>query len=188
MLKEVIDTIEKIFRYFIPGFLFMLLFRLAFPSNKTNFFFDNIYSIGFYIFIPCLGMVIYGLHRVVWSAIVEIILYKLNKTAVSNFASPKRKLREYPLAFSKFLKIRHEAEENLSSYLFYRWSIQHYTLILCELVFIFLIFHEQKSIFAIHQRLIGIFTIIIFTISFYFTCIMYAVEKNLFNKKEKVMQ
>jgi len=184
MFKEsVVDTIEKVFRYFIPGFIFIFLFKLAFPS-KPHFILDNIGKVEFYIFIPCLGMIIYGLHRVFLSAIIEPFLYKLNKTAISNFAGPKRMFKEYPSALAKFLEIRHKAEEKLSSYLFYRWSIQHYSLILCELTLIFLFIHEQKSIFEIHRCWIGIFLIITIISSSLLTYIMYGVEKNLFGQKE----
>lgn len=59
---HIIDTIEKLFRYFIPGFIFIFMFKLAFPS-KPQFILENIGQVEFYIYVPCIGMVIYGLHR-----------------------------------------------------------------------------------------------------------------------------
>ena len=86
---HIIDTIEKLFRYFIPGFIFIFMFKLAFPS-KPQFILENIGQVEFYIYVPCIGMVIYGLHRVLVSGILEPVLYKMNMTAISNFAGNNR--------------------------------------------------------------------------------------------------
>ena len=90
----VIDTIEKIFRYFIPGVIFFILFNLSFPST-TKFLLENINSVELYIvFVPSIGMVIYGLHRVLLSSMLEPILYLVNSTAVSNFSDESNILKK----------------------------------------------------------------------------------------------
>ena len=184
MIKShVIDTIEKIFRYFIPGFIFIFLFKLSFPSNP-QFILKNIGQVEFYIYVPCIGMVIYGLHRVLLFSILEPILYVANSTAVSNFSNEPnilRKLWEYPTALAKFLKIRHKiANESLSGYLFYRWSIQHYSLILSELLFVSYFLHEPDSFIQCHKGSILVIALVIFVLSLFPTIVMYRAEKELF--------
>lgn len=149
MVKNtVIDTIEKVFRYFIPGFIFIFLFKLSYPSSE-KYILPNISSLEFFIYVPCFGMVIYGIHRLLMSSFVEIYLYLIDLTAVSNFSKSKNifhKLIEYPGALSQFFQVRHKAEnQNLSGYLFYRWSIQHYCLILSELLYFFYFIHAPDS-------------------------------------------
>lgn len=181
--EYLINAIEKVFRYFIPGFIFIFLFKLSFPSNKDPYILKNIGPVEFYIYVPCLGMVIYGIHRVFMSSLVEILLYKWNLTAVSNFASDSRKIKEYPSALADFFKARHKKEnQNLSSYLFYRWSIQHYCLILSELVFLFWFYHETESIMETYKWPVFFFLLIIFILSSLFTLIMYITEKKMFGK------
>lgn len=183
--SHVIDTIEKIFRYFIPGFIFIFLFKLSFPSNP-EFLLKNVNPLEFYIYVPCIGMVIYGLHRVILSSILEPILYLANSTAVSNFSRETnifKKLRKYPTALAKFFEIRHKrANDNLSGYLFYRWSIQHYSLILSELLLVFCFIHERDSLIESYKGTVLIFATAVLFFSLLFTVIMYRSEKELYKK------
>ncbi len=145
---------------------------------------QNIDQIEFYIFVPCIGMVIYGLHRVFLSSTLELVLYMCNYTAVSNYASQHRKLTEYPSALAKFFSTRHKSDHsNLSGYLMYRWSIQHYVLILSELLFVFYLIHEPNSFMDIYKSYILFATVSIFIPSLFFTIIMYRTEKELFSSK-----
>ena len=187
MISQVINTIEKIFRYFIPGFIFVFLFKLSFPSNP-QFILQNIGQVEFYIYVPCIGMVIYGLHRILLSSTLELLLYLMNSTAVSNFSSEAnlfKKLWEYPNALATFLKIRHKkADDNLSGYLFYRWSIQYYSLILSELMFASYFIHERLSLIERYKGSVIIIASIILFFSLLFTVIMFRTVNDLFIKDE----
>lgn len=183
MIGNIIDTIEKIFRYFIPGFIFIFLFKLSFPS-KPQFILDNVGQVEFYIYVPCIGMVIYGLHRVILSSTIEPLLYLVNATAVSNFSVQKklfRKLWEYPVALAKFFKVRHKkVDDNLSGYLFYRWSLQHYSLILSELLFFAYFIHEPDSLVERYKESVIIIASVILFFSLLFTTTMYRAERELY--------
>lgn len=185
--NHVIDTIEKIFRYFIPGFIFIFLFKLSFPSNP-QFILKNIGQVEFYIYVPCIGMVIYGLHRLILFSILEPILYLLNLTAASNYSSEKnvfKKLWEHPTARAEFLKIRHKkTNENLSRYLFYRWSIQHYSLIFSELLIAAYFIHEKGSLIECYKGPVIVIALAILFLSLLSTITMYRTEKELYKKKK----
>lgn len=116
------------------------------------------------------------------SGILEPVLYKMNMTAVSNFAGKNREFKKYPVALASFLNTRHKKlYDNLSGYLFYRWSIRHYSLILSELLFLFRFIHEPNSFMDIHKCTILLIALIIFIFAFLLTLIMYLTEKVLYN-------
>ena len=186
MTNHVINTIEKFFRYFIPGFVFIFLFKLSFPS-KPQFILQNIGQVEFYIYVLCIGMVIYGLHRVIiLSSILEFILYFAKLTAVSNFAEKTKKgemFLEYPAALAKFYEVRHKKEnDNLSGYLFYIWSMNHYLLILSELLFVARFIHEPDSLIECYKGSVLIIASVILFFSLFFTIIMYLTEQKLYKK------
>jgi hypothetical protein len=121
------------------------------------------------------------------SSILEPILYLSNSTAVSNFAKETKiykKLWEYPTALAKFFEVRHKKiDNNLSGYLFYRWSIQHYSLILSELLFASYLIHEPDSLIEYYKGSVLIIAFVILFFSLLFTVTMYRTEKEIYKKE-----
>jgi hypothetical protein len=142
--EPVIASIEKAFRYLVPGFLFVFLLKAAYPS-KPALILQNIVSVEFAILIPCLGMMVYGVHRVIWWTIFDYIFAKCGVFVCS------KKGKRYSEILADFISWRRAAPQGLLDYLHYRWSILHYTLILSELVICFSILNEEASVFHRHR-------------------------------------
>lgn len=202
MLKNsIIDTIEKLFRYFIPGFIFIILFGLSCPVTfgKVLGFIDKFKFLSYLfipILLPCIGMVIYGLHRVWMWGLLDWVLYLFNLNAVSNFYNNEKgknkkseKIWQYSSSLAEFFKTRHsqpEESKNLSDYLFYRWSIHHYVLILIELFPVFFFIKESGSKFDNYCWLnFWIPWSALFCLIWVGTLIMFATEKYLYFPKEE---
>ena len=73
MINKSIDTIEKVFRYLVPGFVFIALYKLYYPEMSIPFLSKN-YTFDFYIYLPCLGILIYAIHRLFFE-LVDLLIY-----------------------------------------------------------------------------------------------------------------
>lgn len=151
-ISKIIDSIEKLLRYIIPGFIFTLFFKIAYPSNPITIL-NNIDKTEFYIYMPLVGIVIYGFHRIIFEYF-DLLFYKIKNT------------NRYEV-----IKKNHKNIKNILPYLDYKWAILHSSLITIELFFLFTVFfHECKSIFEQHRCLftyISIFLFIITMISYF---------------------
>lgn len=182
MKSEFIDSIEKAFRYVVPGFVFVLLWKVAFPKDLHPWL-GSPDKGDFYLLVACLGMVLYGLHRVIMSGVVELILYKFGQTAVCVFASESRPITEFPAAIAKFMKERQLLDEDnrrLSSHLWYRWAIQHYCLMFCEMAVILSIFAQPESLPGKHRGWVLLVLVTLSVLTVWTTWIFYLVEREAF--------
>ena len=71
--KYVIDSIEKVFRYLLPGVVFVILFQLSYPNKPFNLLGNNFekYEIE----------IINSIFRFIWSSFLQIhniAVYSLN--------------------------------------------------------------------------------------------------------------
>ncbi len=172
--ESLASAVEKIFRYFVPGFLFVILFRLAFPSKTIL---SMMGKVEFAAFLPCLGMVIYGLHRLIYWVLIDYLIFKFNGSATS------LENKSYPVSIGLFFQKRQNEEKfplKLSQYLHYRYSIIHYCLIFSELLFFFLMFHEQNSFLNKHKYVLWFVCSIVFVTSLVHYIQLSLAEKELF--------
>ncbi len=178
--ETVLDSIEKVFRYFVPGFTFIVLLRLAHPSQMylmkpwTG-------ELELLAMVLSLGMINYALHRILlWSA-VEPLLYLFGGTAVCKFKPVRNSFPKYPYALAAFFKARHGSEnEKLSEYLFYRWSVHHYVLILAELLLVLTFTCDKNSFLCLHRTGALVFGFVVLGLGLANLVVMYVVEKYLF--------
>lgn len=146
-ITKIVDSVEKLLRYIIPGFIFTLFFKIAYPSNPMTIL-DNIGKIEFYIYLPFIGIVIYGFHRIVFEYL-DLIFYKIKNT------------NRYEV-----IKKNHKNLIDILPYLDYKWAILHSSLITSELLFFFTVFfHQCNSIFEKYKCLFVCISISLFTIT-----------------------
>ncbi|MBN2546265.1 MAG: hypothetical protein JXB50_10745, partial [Spirochaetes bacterium] len=74
-MNNIFNSIEKLFRYFLPGFLFVFLIKLSFV-NIEKIFFKNIGILELIIGIYAIGMLIFAFYRMLLTVILEPILFK----------------------------------------------------------------------------------------------------------------
>ncbi len=180
---KIIDSIEKIFRYFLTGIAFSFIYHLSIRSSlniPTFTSFDNI----IYLYILAVGMTIYSIHRVIyWSIIDFFILFLPGWSPLSNFRqgilpiktrNPFKYVsvlfkyyRYYSEALGEFhKKMAKDKNTNVTNYLFYRLSIIHFCLILSEITWLLYPFSNDCSILVQNEHLIIPLSIIIWVISF----------------------
>ena len=82
MKSSLFDSVEKVFRYFVPGVIFWVLFWISYPSVFKIILkkLVNIEVFG-YIAVLVTGMIIFGIYRLIFY-IVEILLCCLGMTPV----------------------------------------------------------------------------------------------------------
>ena len=125
ILQILINETEKVFRLIIPGFLFVVLFKFAFPILFGELFPKfNIVAISFIALI--VGSCVYALHRIVCE-IFDTIYYKKD--------------------YCKIAKILIYNSENKDKYLLFKWASIHLPLIVSELFIFFSICNAPDSSF-----------------------------------------
>ena len=72
--KRIIDSIEKVYRYLLPGLLFILFHNMSYINNSGLS--EYLGNKGIYIFLPCFGMIVYAIHRILFE-IIDLIIHKL---------------------------------------------------------------------------------------------------------------
>lgn len=142
---SVVNSIERVIRYLVPGFILVALLRVAFPSAKTPLLSTG-NEVEFAVGVLCLGLMVYGIHRLVFWVSVDHILSKLG-------IFPESKGRKhYTETIAHFILRRHPcADTPCVRYRHYRWAIVHYCLILAEIAFVLSFVNEPHSILTIHH-------------------------------------
>jgi len=153
IIDKFIDSIEKIFRYLIPGIAFIfcneLFYNLGdkFEWMKT----ENIGNQKFWIFIFLMGLVIYSLHRLFFEYIdficppfISFILRKLAEKYKIGMKIKNWLSKEIEKNANYTIKSR---GKKVIEYLDYKMSMVHLWLILSELFFFFIIISNLKSKF-----------------------------------------
>ena len=167
---DTIDTIEKVLRYAIPGFLFVLLYRMSYPPSPGS----PLSAIGdkeLYIFIPFVGIAIYSVHRVLFD-IVDFVLNRIRYGTLDCVAKHTR---------ARF------GDENreLRNYMYYRWAIIHCCCIFAELLIFFSVFHEDGTFFSQHTRFTLFGGVVLFVLCFVVYWITHKLHRKLFDTETK---
>ncbi len=180
---KVIDSIEKVFRYIIPGVAFGFMLALSYPSSFTEVH-RIVQNSGFSIFLLVLtvGMSIYVIHKYFIKITFELLVYKLNLSPVNLYVEKKDggyRLRDYIKGLSMLNVERHENEEKYpSGYYTYLWSIRHYSFIMSELLILFSIFYENGSYVSSHVGIVRLGGIILLILSIFSYVYIQILEKH----------
>lgn len=149
MGTNVVDSIEKVLRYIIPGVAFFLLFALYYPDDfdKAIVKLQNGQLI-FSLAILTIGISIYLIHKMVVVKVLDFITYSfIGWSPVNEFSESRFNPCAYSKAHSELLLYREKkADLYPKGYAFYLWATTHYSLIMSELLIIFAGFlHDQSS-------------------------------------------
>ena len=166
---NIIDSVERVLRYLIPGVAFCLLFALSYPND-----FDKAISIisgsGLIVFLVILtvGMSIYVVHSQIIRFTLELIVYKIGISPVNVFSNNKC-LCNYTKSHAKLILSRKKSTDYPEGYYIYLWSIIHYSFIMSYLLIFFAFAHEKDSWVESNVRLLAIvgFGILILSICSY---------------------
>jgi len=171
-IETIITSVEQVFRYVVPGVIFVFLLKVAYPSNP-HFILEKLGAVEFAVLIPCLGMMVYGVHRVFFWAVVDYLFDRLGWFVCSANG------QDYSATLSHFISWRQSARKDLLNYLHYRWAILHYTFILAELLILFSFSNEETSVLRTSQPLFLSFAGALFIASFFHYRTMLLVENEL---------
>jgi hypothetical protein len=150
--SNIINSIEKLLRYLIPGVTFYLLFALSYPS-----YFDEAFKklsdseILVFLSIFTVGISIYVIHHSIIRFTLEQLAYLFNLSPVNMF-SDNRSLWNYSKSHAKLILSRKEHSKYPEDYYIYLWAIVHYSFIISWLILIFAYFHEETSWVECHAR------------------------------------
>jgi hypothetical protein len=166
-IKNVIDSIEKVFRYLIPGIAFSFLFALSFPSKYETLMGtmpDDIFSR--FLLILAIGMSIYVIHSQVIRFTLERIVFALGWSPVNLFTEERNLFaRTYIRALASLNLEREKDKDYPRGYYQYLWSMFHYSFILSALLIGFSIWNDADSFVGYHDCLAGAVGIVVLLLS-----------------------
>ena len=175
---NIIDSVERVLRYLIPGVAFFLLFALSCP----DYFDKAIRKISgsellVFLVILTVGISIYVLHSLIIRFTLEPLAYLLKLSPVNVFSNGCC-LCHYSQSHAKLILSREKSPDYPKGYYVYLWSISHYSLIMSELLLVFACFHEKQSWTESNARYLAIGGGVILLLSICSYFYMQALEKN----------
>ena len=175
---NIIDSVERVLRYLIPGVAFCLLFALSYPEDFDKAI-CKISGSELFVFLVILtvGISIYVVHSLIIRFIFEPIACWLNLSPVNVFSND-RCLCNYSKSHAKLILSREKSPNYPKGYYVYLWSISHYSFIMSELLLFFAYFHKKHSWAESNARFIAIGGTVILLLSICSYLYMQALEKN----------
>ena len=162
-IKMILRQIPKVFRYLIPGFVFVVLYTISYadPCGKSlkQLLSNSGVAEGYMylVYLLLVGMVIYGIHRALFWLVDDFIFSR------------------YGTNCWEFFKERYSNTEiaDIVDYMEYRWSILHSCLITAELIVVFSLIAKQSALYMNSAVIAvsGLFWGICFFIYCYLSCI-----------------
>ncbi len=163
--NKIIDSIERVLRYLIPGVAFCILFALSYPKAFSNTFCkisDN--NLFVFLIILSIGMSIYVIHSQVIRFTLERIVYLLNRSPVNEFSDNKC-LCNYSKAHADLIIHREKTPDYPKEKYIYLWAIIHYSFMMSYLLLLFACLNKKESWVDSYEIYIGIGGFIIFLLS-----------------------
>jgi hypothetical protein len=163
--SNIINSVEKVLRYLIPGVIFSLLFAISCPEQ-----FDSLFSkisdseVLVFLSIFTLGISIYVVHHSIIRFTFEQIAYLIGQSPVNEY-SDNHCLYNYSKAHAKLIIARKKYSNYPENYYIYLWAIVHYSFIMSWLLFLFSFFHEKTTLLECHVVCFRIIGSIIFFLS-----------------------
>ena len=178
---NIINSVERLLRYLIPGVAFCLLFALSYPvvfDRVIGKISDSELSELFvFLVILTIGISIYVVHSLIIRFLLEPSAYFLNLSPVNVFSND-RCLCNYSKSHAKLILKREKSPDYPKGYYVYLWAIWHYSFIMSWLLLFFSYFHEKSSWTETNARFIAIGGAVILLFSFCSYFYMQALEKN----------
>ena len=175
---NMMESVERIFRYLIPGVSFSVLFALSYPDHfDTAIQKISNSEISQFLVVLTIGMSLYAFESQIIRFTLEPIAYLLNKSPVNIF-SEDRCLCNYSKALSKLLINRENSSDYPKGYYIYLWSLVHYSFILSALLLLFASFHGEESWAACNAHIMGIAGALILLLAVCSYGYMQILEKN----------
>jgi hypothetical protein len=201
MKSSLFDSVDKVFRYFVPGVIFWLLFWFSYPCyfNVLLKKIENMEVFG-YIIVLVTGMIIFGVYRLIFYIVEFFLCCNLITPASIYYQKDKGNSRwdSFSKAQSKFYLLRQgkEFSGNLPDYLHLRWAIVHYTLLFSILLLLFVILfildlennYLREYFLGEKPHLKSLVALILFNLSLFGASIfniasLYSIEKEIVKKK-----
>ena len=175
---NIIDSVERVLRYLIPGVAFCLLFALSYPNDFDEAI-SKISGSGLIVFLVILtvGMSIYVVHSQIIRFTLELIAYMIGISPVNVFSNDKC-LCNYSKSHAKLILSRKKSTDYPEGYYIYLWSIIHYSFIMSYLLIFFAFAHEKDSWVESNVQLLAIVGVGILILSICSYMYMQALEKD----------
>ena len=143
--EAIVNTVERVFRYLVPGFILVVFVRLAFPSTSATLL-NTTSGVEFAVAVLCLGLMTYGVHRLLFWVSFDHILSRKGVSPTS------KKGQGYGETIGRFVRRRAQcAGTPCLQYLHYRWAVVHYCLMLGEMTCAFSFLNEPGSVLRPHR-------------------------------------
>lgn len=151
-LKELSKQIPKLFKYLVPGLLFVVLCVFSFPKDAEPLLLKLIgHHPGVFLLLGGIG--IYCIHRLIFWIIDEIALKQYSQNCWGFFTT----------RFGKAASVSDSPA--LLDHMDYRWEIIQTCLIMAELTFVFALLAQEGSIVHAYRIPIIECSIVLFVIS-----------------------
>ncbi len=146
IFEAVTSSVERVFRYLIPGVAFFILLFL-YDSTVFNTVPPAISESGLVSFLVVLavGMTIYVIYSLIIRFSLERIAFKCKVSPVNEFCSDTC-ICHYSRAHAELLILRNKKKDYPSGYYTYLWSITHYAIIFSIMVTIYAIVMTSFSV------------------------------------------
>ncbi len=144
-INKIFDTVEKVFRYLVPAFVFTFLFKHCDNGNYTKYI-AGLDNIKFALYFILSGMTIYSIHRVLFE-LIDYIIFKANKKSI----------------LSHYINISN-IKNNKIDYFYYKMATFHSVLITMELTIIFIVYYWKCEYLCVFITciILFIFTFIVY--------------------------
>jgi hypothetical protein len=153
-LRELSKQIPKLFKYLVPGLLFVVLCVFSFPKDSEPLLLKLIaHHPGAFLVLGGIG--IYCIHRLLFWIIDELALKQYNRDF-------------WAFLTSRFVKTGADSSDGVSTmleHMNYRWEIIHTCLIMAELLFVFGLFAADGSPIDEHKEPIIVCAVVLFSIA-----------------------
>ena len=183
---NIINSVERVLRYLIPGVVFCLLFALSYTTNFDKVF-SKISGSGIAVFLVILtaGMSIYVVHSHIIRFTLELIAYKIGISPVNEFSNDKC-LCNYSKSHAELIFNRNKSPDYPSGYYIYLWSIIHYSFIMSYLLIFFGFAHDKESWVESNAQLLAIVGVGLLILSICSYMYMQALEKDTTAKMKSI--
>ncbi len=163
--NKIINSVERVLRYLMPGVAFCILFALSYP-NAFSYIFCKISDNNLFVFLIILsiGMSIYIIHSQVVRFTLERYVYWKRRSPVNIF-SDNESLCNYSKAHADLIIFREKAPYYPKEKYIYLWAIIHYSFMMSYLLLFFAFRNEEKSWVDSYAIYIGIGGFLIFLLS-----------------------
>jgi len=176
--ETIFNQLEKIFRYILPGYTFILLLALFLPLNKNLLLGTIGNSKYYYIYLPLIiGPIIYLMHRLLFE-FVDYVCYGFDFDKIA-----------------EIYKLNQKMDGKLRGNFYYRLAITHFCAILSELLIIFSICrcyscinYSKDSIIVkvLPPSLVLTIGVILFFASIIDYCFMHEIQEKIRNNIKRV--